>query len=56
LETKRELLDIGGVIAEKQMGRGDSDSGLPLEESDFNLIDKCKTFLIISIFLFKYNK
>ena len=26
------------------MGRGDSDSGLSLDESDFNLVDKYKTF------------
>jgi hypothetical protein len=37
-------VDISGGIAVKQMGRGDSDSGLPLDESDFNLVNKYKTF------------
>lgn len=35
---------IGGGIAVKQMGRGDSDAGLPLDESDLNLVDEYKTF------------
>ena len=35
---------IGGGIDVKQMGRGDSNSGLPLDESDFNLVDEYKTF------------
>jgi hypothetical protein len=47
---------ISGGIAVKQMGRGDSDSGLPLDESDFNLVDNYNTFLIILVFLFKYKK
>ena len=34
---------IGGGIAVKQMGRGDSNSGLPLDESYFNLVDNYKT-------------
>ena len=35
---------IASGIAVKQMGHGDSDSGLPLDESGFNLVDKYKTF------------
>jgi len=55
-EMGRGAMDIGGGIAVKQMGCGDSDSGLSLDESDFNLVDKYKTCSIILIFLFKYNK
>ena len=38
------VVAIGCRIAQKQMGRGDSNSGLPLDESDFNLVDEYKTF------------
>ena len=46
---------IGGGIAFKQMGCGDLSSGLPLDKSDFNLIGSYNIFLIIIIFLSKYE-
>jgi len=36
---------IGGGIAIKHMGRGDSNSGLTLDENEFNLVDKHKIFI-----------
>jgi len=38
-----DVMDSG--IAVKQMGRGDSNSGLTLDENEFNLVDKHKTFI-----------
>ena len=43
---------IDGDIAIKQMGRGDSNFGLPLDESDFNFTDKYKTFVQSSSFYY----
>ena len=46
------VVTIGGGIAVKQMGRGDSNSGLPLDESDFNFIYKYKTLVQSSSFFY----
>ena len=39
-----------------EMGRGDSNSGIPSDENDFNLVDEYKTFFSHTIFLFKCEK
>ena len=46
------VVTIGGGIAVKQMGRGDSNSGLTLDENEFNLVDKHKIFIWLPSFFY----